>query len=271
MEVLTILGYIGALATGLILGMLGGGGALLSIPVLVYFFHIDAATATGYSMFLVAVAGWVGSVQNFRKQLIDFRALAYYTIPSVVTVYLVRRFVMPNLPDVFFSIGNYQVDRDHFILYLLAIVMVFIGYRMINAGKKEQPEGGTNIIHLPKLTISAVLIGFFIGVVGAGGGFLMTPVLIYFAGLPIRKAISTSLVLVALNSSIGFLGDIHGNENLDWKFLVVFSAFSITGVISGIYFSESIDNIKLKKYFGWFVLFVAAIIVVKEAFFKHGV
>ena len=141
MDVLTILGYIGALATGLILGLLGGGGALMSVPVLVYFFHVDAATATGYSMFLVAVSGWVGSVQNFRKQLIDFKALAYYTLPSIATVYSVRRFVMPNLPDVFFSIGSYEVDKDHFILYLLAIVMVAIGYRMVNAGKQEQPEG----------------------------------------------------------------------------------------------------------------------------------
>ena len=268
MDVLTILGYIGALATGLILGLLGGGGALMSVPVLVYFFHVDAATATGYSMFLVAVSGWVGSVQNFRKQLIDFKALAYYTIPSIATVYSVRRFVMPNLPDVFFSIGSYEVDKDHFILYLLAIVMVAIGYRMVNAGKQEQPEGDTKLIHLPKLIISAVLIGFFIGIVGAGGGFLMTPVLIYFAGLNIRKAIATSLVLVALNSTMGFIGDIHGNENLDWKFLVVFAALSVTGVISGIYFSDRIDSLKLKKYFGWFILFVAALIVAKETFFK---
>lgn len=268
MDLLTVLGYIGALATGLILGLLGGGGALLSIPVLVYFFHVDATTATGYSMFLVAVAGWAGTVQNLRKQMINFKALAYYTLPSVATVYCVRRFVMPNLPDVFFTIGDYVVDKNHFILYLLAIVMFAIAYRMINADKKDQPEGSTNIIDIPKLIVSAILIGFFIGIVGAGGGFLMTPVLIYFAGLSIRQAIGTSLVLVALNSTIGFLGDIHGNENLNWKFLIVFSAFSITGVVLGIYASEGMDGHKLKKYFGWFILIVAIIIVVKETFFK---
>lgn len=268
MEVMMILGYIGALATGLILGLLGGGGALLSIPVLVYFFHVDATTATGYSLFLVAVAALAGTFQNLRNQMIDFKALAYYTLPSVATVYCVRRFVMPNLPDVFFSIGSYQVDKDHFILYLLAVVMIAIGMRMVNAEKQEHPEGGTHIIDIPKLIISAVLIGFFIGVVGAGGGFLMTPVLIYFAGLPIRKAIGTSLVLVALNYVIGFMGDIHGNDNLDWKFLIGFSAFSITGVVLGIYYSEKIDSIRLKKYFGWFILLVAVVIVVKETFFK---
>ena len=264
MDIFHILGYIGAVMTGLILGLLGGGGALLSIPVLVYLFHIPATLATGYSLFLVGLTATTGALQNIRKQLVDYTAVLYYGIPSAITVYCMRRFVMPALPNTFFTINNFTVDKNHFILFVLVLVMFIAAYKMITAKTEEDKDTASGSINYIKLPLYAVLVGGFLGLVGAGGGFLMIPALVLFANLPMRKAVGTSLVLVAANSFIGFVGDIHGNVAMDWKFLFLFSAFSIIGVLAGNYLQHFVKGNELKKYFGWFILLVALLMVVKE-------
>jgi uncharacterized membrane protein YfcA len=109
-----------------------------------------------------------------------------------------------------------------------------------------------------------VLIGAFLGLVGAGGGFLMVPALMYFANVPTKKAIGTSLLLVAVNSFIGFLGDMRSHVQIDWAFFATFAFFSVTGVLIGHYLATYIHNNKLKKAFGWFILITAVYIVIKE-------
>jgi uncharacterized membrane protein YfcA len=266
MELTHIIGYIGAVFTGFVLGLLGGGGALLAIPVLVYLFKIDASVATGYSLFLVGIAALSGAYQNIRKKLVDYNAALYYGIPSVVAVFTVRRFVMPNLPAVILQAGGYTIDKNHFILIILSVVMVIAAYKMITSG--PTPEESPHQVDHISLAFYAVLIGGFLGLVGAGGGFLMVPALIYFANLSPKKAIGTSLVLVAVNSFIGFIGDISTHEAMDWKFLISFAACSIVGVYAGHYMAGRIHNDKLKKYFGWFILVVAIYIVAKETIAK---
>ncbi len=266
MDIYQLLGYTGALLTGLVLGLLGGGGALLSIPVLVYLFHLDASVATGYSLFLVAVTASIGAVQNIRKKMVDYQAVLYYGIPSVISVYCIRRFVMPNLPDVIFNIGNYGVDKNHFILFILSVVMFGAGYKMFSAKESSEENAIAHPNQFIKLIFLAILIGSFLGLVGAGGGFLMIPALVYFANLPMKLAVSTSLVLVAINSFIGFLGDVHSSQHMDWKFLFLFSAFSVTGVFGGFYLQNKIDGTRLKKYFGGFMMAMALFIMVKETF-----
>ncbi len=264
MEITHLLGYAGAVATGLVLGLLGGGGALLSIPVLVYLFHIPASVATGYSLFLVGVTASSGALQNIRKQMVDYTAALYYGIPSVITVYVVRRFFIPNLPDVIFSAGSFTLSKDHLILFVLATAMFGVSYKMLTDKAEPDEKKAKHLNHRFMLIVSAVLIGTFLGLVGAGGGFLMIPALVYFVNLPMKKAIGTTLLLVAVNSFIGFLGDVHANANMDWKFLLIFSAFSVSGMFAGQYLGHFVNNYKLKKAFGWFVLVVATYIVVRE-------
>ncbi len=264
MDIFLILGYIGAILTGLVLGLLGGGGALLSIPVLVYLFHLPASVATGYSLFLVGITASSGAVQNIRKKLVDYYAVLYYGVPSTLTVYCMRRFAIPALPKQIFTIGSFTLDKNHLILFVLSIVMFGAAYKMITTRHEEEKDAPAGSIDRIQLALYAVLIGGFLGLVGAGGGFLMVPALIYFAHLPMRKALGTSLVLVAANSFIGFLGDVHSNANMDWKFLFLFSAFSIAGVFTGTYLQRHIRAEQLKKYFGWFILLVAVFMVVKE-------
>jgi uncharacterized protein len=254
---------LGATLTGIVLGLLGGGGALLSIPVLVYLFHIEPQLATSYSLILIAVSASSGAYQNIRKKLVDYNAALYYGIPSVISVYVVRRWVMPNLPKVIFSIGNYSVDKNLFILIVLAVVMFIAAYKMITSKNADGDEKEHTINHL-HLAFFAVLIGAFLGLVGAGGGFLMVPALMYFANVHTKKAIGTSLVLVSVNSFIGFAGDLRSNVQIDWPFFFTFLFFSVTGVLIGHYLATYIHNNKLKRYFGWFILITAVFIIAKE-------
>jgi len=268
MEISIIIGYIGAFLVGFVLGLLGGGGAMLSIPVLVYLFHIQPITATGYSLFLVGVAASLGAVQNVRKKMIDYSSALYYGIPSVLSVYLMRRFIIHRLPDTLFSIGNYEVGRDNFILVIFAMVMFAAAYKMIFSAEVEEHTGIPTTADRARLVLYAILVGIFSGFVGAGGGFLITPVLIYQARLSVKKAIGTSLVLVAVNAFIGFIGDLGATSNMDWKFLLTFSAFSIAGVIIGSRVGEKVHNKHLKQYFGWFIVAIAIWIIIRETLLK---
>jgi uncharacterized membrane protein YfcA len=268
MDIYQTLGYVGAFFTGLVLGILGGGGAMLSVPVLVYLFHLEASVATGYSLFLIGVTAFSGTFQNIRKDLVDYKVALYYGLPSIVSVYVVRRFLIHWLPDVIFTVGSYSVDKDHFILTFLSVVMFGAAYKMITDNPAGNTDNEAHPVNYFKLALYAVFIGTFLGIVGAGGGFLITPALVYFANLPIKKAIGTSLLLVSVNSFIGFAGDLGANPHFDWPFLFTFSGFSIAGVLAGSYFSRFINGSKLKKTFGWFILVMAVYIVVRETFLK---
>lgn len=263
MDILHIIGYLGAVLVGFVLGLMGGGGALISIPILVYLFHIEVSVATSYSLFLIAITASSGAYHNIRKNLVDYNAALYYGIPSVISVFAVRRWVMPNLPKVIFTIGNFPVSKSLFILVVLVIVMVMAAYKMIVSNDAELDKTEHKINHF-RLSFFAVLIGSFLGLVGGGGGFLMVPALIYFANVHLKKAVGTALVLVAVNSFIGFLGDLSSHIQIDWALFATFLFFSIGGVFIGHYMVAYTQGNKMKKYFGYFLLVVAAFIVIKE-------
>ncbi|PZQ77848.1 MAG: permease, partial [Flavobacterium johnsoniae] len=114
--------------------------------------------------------------------------------------------------------------------------------------------------------IQIFMVGVVIGLVGAGGGFLIIPALVYLARLPMKKAVGTSIFIIAINSLIGFTGDI-GNIAIDWRFLFIFSFISILGIFAGIYLNKFINEKNLKKGFGWFVLTMSILILTKELLF----
>jgi uncharacterized membrane protein YfcA len=265
MDAAQVFGYFGAFLTGLILGLLGGGGALISIPVLVYLFHIEASVATGYSLFLIGITASTGAVTNLRKKTVDLPTLLYYGLPSVVSIYCMRRYIVPAIPDVIFQIGAYQLTKNNLILTLLSVVIFAVAYNMISTNKvASDNEHHSNYT---KLIATAIFIGAFLGMVGAGGGFLMIPALFHYANLDMKKSIGTSLVLVAINSFVGFWGDVHSNQTMEWSFLFAFSSFSVVGMFTGSYWAGKTDNRLLKKYFAWFMLAVGSYILIKEIFF----
>lgn len=259
-------GYIAALFIGIILGITGGGGSILTVPTLVYILNYNPIIATAYSLFIVGTTSGFGAIQNFRKGLVIPKTAFQFAIPSVIGVYLTRKFIVPGIPDVVFYFGSLKLSKATFLMLLFGVVMFMAAYSML---KKRQ---GKQLIEAAPKSIAVVVVqmffvGILIGLIGAGGGFLIVPALMKFAKLPIKKAIGTSLLIITLNSLIGFTGDIQ-NMVIDWSFLLIFTAISVIGIFVGIYIQQFINEKHLKKIFGIFVLLMSFFILYKEFFHK---
>ncbi|WP_299362791.1 sulfite exporter TauE/SafE family protein [Winogradskyella sp.] len=267
MELGEILGYSGALIVGLVLGLIGGGGSILTVPIFVYFIGLNPILATAYSLFVVGVTSIIGAFQNFKKGLVDVKTAVIFAVPAFIAVYLTRRYLVQMIPDVVFSIGNFDVTNNIFIMVLFAIIMLMASFSMIrnNRDALEKTESETQEFNYPLIAIEGLVVGVLTGIVGAGGGFLIIPALVLLAKLPMKKAVGTSLLIIAVKSLIGFLGDLS-NLKIDWPFLIVFTSISIVGIILGVYLSKFISGKKLKKGFGYFTLIMAAYIIYKELF-----
>lgn len=261
METIEIFGYIGALVVGLVLGLIGGGGSILTVPLLVYVLGYNPIIATAYSLFVVGSSSLVGSIQKIRSGLADIKIGLAFSFPSFLAVYLSRRYLVPGLPNVFFEFGNISITKELVIMTFFAIVMLMASLSMIK--NKKEDEHPTVKQPYYKTFIQGIAIGTITGIIGAGGGFLYVPALVLWANLPMKKAVGTSLIIITLNSLIGFTGDMQ-TINIDWFFLLVFSFFTIIGILFGVFLSKYISGKKLKKGFGWFTLIMAIYIFYKE-------
>ena len=259
---LEVLGYFGALLIGIILGITGGGGSILTVPTLVYILNYNPIIATAYSLFVVGTTSGIGTIQNFKKGLVVPKKAIQFAVPSLIGVYLTRKFIVPKIPDVVFYFGSLKLSKDTFLMILFAVVMLIAAYSMLKNNKKNE------LIEITTKSITVVIIqlffvGVLIGLIGAGGGFLIIPALLNFAQLPIKKAIGTSLLIIAINSLIGFIGDVQ-NTIIDWTFLLIFTTISVAGIFIGLYIQKFINEKMLKKLFGVFVLIMAIFILYKE-------
>jgi uncharacterized membrane protein YfcA len=255
-----ILGYVGALFIGLVLGLTGGGGSILTVPILVYLMSINPVTATAYSLFIVGTTSTFGAIQNYRKNLVDIKNGFIFAIPSFIAVYLTRKFIVPRIPEIIIE-SPILITKDTFLMLFFAVIMVFGALSVLK--KKTQNTNNEEKRNLILIGIQTFTIGIIIGLVGAGGGFLIIPSLILFAKLPMRKAVGTSLFIIAMNSLVGFIGDVQ-NLEIDWMFLLIFSAISVVGIFTGMYLTKYTNESQLKKIFAYFVLVMAAIILLKE-------
>lgn len=267
MELVEIIGYIGALIVGLVLGLIGGGGSILTVPILVYFLGFSPIVATSYSLFVVGSTALIGTFRNIRKKTIDFKTAIIFAIPSILTVFMMRSLVIPNLPDILFSVGSFQLTNSLFIMLVFALIMLLAGWSMIKSkdisADSEIKEYDNS--HYLAIGTQAIGIGALAGLVGAGGGFLIVPALVLLVKLPIKKAISTSLFIIAIQSLIGFLGDLN-TIAIDWNFLIKFTIISIIGIFIGLALSKKISAKGLKRGFGYFTLIMAIYITFKELF-----
>jgi uncharacterized membrane protein YfcA len=263
MDLVMLIGFTGALFIGVILGLIGGGGSILTVPIFVYILGINPIIATAYSLFVVGSAALVGAVRNAQKGMVDFKTGIIFAIPAFITVYLTRKFVVPTIPQELFSVGDFMVTKDIGIMIFFALIMILASFSMIK-GRKESNEQEVQY-NYPLIIIEGLVVGFLTGIVGAGGGFLIIPALVLLAKLPMKKAVATSLMIIAIKSLIGFLGDVQ-NIEIDWTFLLGFTAISVIGIFIGLYLNKFIDGKKLKKGFGWFVLIMGIYIVLKEIF-----
>jgi uncharacterized protein len=263
-----IFGYIISIFIGIALGLIGGGGSILTVPVLVYLFEVDAVTATAYSLFIVGLTSAVGSVSYFKNGLVNIKTVVIFGIPSIIAVFLTRAYIVPAIPKVVFNIGNFTVTKSIVMMILFAILMIAASYSMIKKNKKETEENiRAQIFNYPIILLEGTVVGILTGLVGAGGGFLIIPALVILSKLPMKEAVGTSLVIIAAKSLIGFWGE--GNETIiNWTLLTKVSTFAIVGIFIGTLLSKKIDGAKLKPAFGWFVLVMGIYIIIKETIFK---
>lgn len=255
-----ILGYFGALAIGIVLGLTGGGGSLLTVPILVYILHIEPVVATAYSLFVVGATSSIGSYKNYKLGNVDIQKGLLFAVPSLIGVFLAQAFLVPLLPDIIFKSTAIEITKGSFLMIFFSIIMLLAAYSMLRKRKNVVKSKEISRFHF---IAQNFVIGIIIGFVGAGGGFLIIPSLVLLVNFPIRKAIGTSLFIITLNSLIGFLGAL-GNITIDWVFLLKFSLLSILGIFLGMEIGKKSNERLLKKVFAYFVLFMALIILVKE-------
>lgn len=262
-----IIGYIASVFIGISLGLIGGGGSILTVPVLVYLFGIGAEMSTAYSLFIVGTTALVGGIRNASLGNVNYKTALVFTPPAFVAVYATRAYLVPAIPDHIARIGSFDLTKDIAIMVFFALVMLMASVSMIRNKRKDggEDENQEPQFNIPAIIIEGVVVGVLTGIVGAGGGFLIIPALVLFAKLPMKKAVGTSLLIIAAKSLIGFLGDVqrYGSE-LDWTLLLSVTAIAVFGIFIGIYLTKFIDGKKLKKGFGWFVLLMAVYIIVKQ-------
>lgn len=259
-----IIAYIASVFIGISLGMIGGGGSILTVPVLVYLFGISPLMSTSYSLFIVGSTSLVGACSNYREGAVKIRTALLFGSTSITTVFLTRKFLIPLVPHDLFSIGAFRVTEPLLTMMLFAVLMLAASVGMIKS--KERKPGCMecdlkgNVI---RMLLSGVGIGLTTGFLGAGGGFLLIPTLVLVLGMPMKEAVGTSLLIIALNSLIGFAGDL-GHLIIDWVFLFKITGIAVAGILIGSVLAKRVNAGYLKKGFGWFVLAMGIYIISTE-------
>lgn len=265
-------GYIGAAIIGISLGLIGGGGSILTVPVLVYLMGVEPVLSTAYSLFIVGTSSLIGGIRYARKGLVHFKTGIVFTIPAFLAVYITRLFLVPSLPEILISTPYFTITKNTGILLFFAMLMIVASISMIYNGRKqkipdEQQETGDLNLNFPMIILEGTVVGVLTGLVGAGGGFLIIPALVLFAKLPMKMAVGTSLFIIAAKSLIGFVGDVQADQPINWPFLLMFTLIAVTGIFIGSYLAHKINGNKLKKGFGWFVLAMGAFMIIRELFY----
>ena len=265
-----IIGYLASVLIGISLGLIGGGGSILTVPVLVYLFHVEPVQATAYSLFIVGASSLVGAWPKYKQGFVDLKTAIIFGIPSIVSVYATRILLVPAIPSDLGEFGGLLVTKSLMMMLLFAILMIAASFSMIRSksSKETITEDGQKF-NYPLILLEGALVGMLTGLVGAGGGFLIIPALVMLSKLPMKQAVGTSLLIIAAKSLIGFTGDL-GNGTMNWTLLLSVSALAIAGIFLGDRLSKRIDGNQLKKGFGWFVLVMGLYIIVQQLFFPIG-
>lgn len=255
-----LLGYVASILIGISLGLIGSGGSILAVPILVYLFNVNPQLATTYSLFIVGVTSFVGMVKHFKLGNLNLNAALFFAIPSVLSLLVVRKLILPSIPQQLFTINNIIITKDILLMLVFAVLMIAASLSMI----KKRIDATPQRVEFIKLIFVGILVGFVTGFLGAGGGFLIIPALLFMGSLSMKQAVGTSLLIVFINSSIGFIGDVYKGIFFNYQLLVTITLIALIGMFIGTALSKKIKGDKLKPIFGWFVLVLGVFIVIKE-------
>ena len=257
-----LIGYLCAILIGVVLGLLGGGGSILTVPIFVYILGVSPILATSYSLFVVGFTAMVGVYKNYKKSMVDVKTGVVFAVPAFIGVFIARKFLLPKIPNEIISVSNFLLTKDIMIMLLFSVLMFIAAFFMIKGQKeinyREEIEHKNFL-----LVFDGLIIGILTGIVGAGGGFLIIPALVFFTKLSMKKAVATSLMIISLKSLVGFTGDL-GQLKIDWLLLISFTAISVIGIFIGIYFNQFIQERQLKRGFGFFILTISILIIFNE-------
>lgn len=261
-----IVGDILVIIIGISLGLIGSGGSILAVPLLVYIYGIPPMQATAYSLFIVGITAAVGVLRHRKMGNVEIKRTTYFAIPALIGMLVARKYILPAVPHIIGAGDNFIITRDVLIMVLFAGLMLLASFSMIYKPhvEKEYP------LQVTKLTLLGGIIGVVTGFLGAGGGFLIIPSLVFFAGLPMKKAIGSSLLVISCNSLLGFFNDVLHGSPFDYYFLAKMAAFAIVGMFIGTALSMRVHNDGLKRGFGWFVLSMGVFILAKEIFARRA-
>lgn len=238
-----------AVFVGITLGLLGGGGSILTVPFLAYVAGMDAKQAIATSLLVVGVTSAIGAISHGRAGRVQWRTGLIFGAAGMAGAYgggLLARFV----PGSVLLIG-------------FAVMMIATAIAMLRGRKNIEAIHGAPRVPVPKTIGEGLIVGLMTGLVGAGGGFLVVPALALLGGLPMPIAVGTSLVVIAMNSLAG-LGGYLSSVQIDWAVAGAVTAAAVLGALLGTRLTAKVDPDALRKYFGWFVLAMSSVILAQE-------
>jgi uncharacterized membrane protein YfcA len=191
---------------------------------------------------------------------IDYKTVLLFGIPSVVVLFIMRRWLVNLMPPVIFRSGATVITKAVFIMGVFSVLMLLAGWSMIKQNRYTPAKEKQNIT---RLIIQGCITGAVTGFIGIGGGFIIVPSLVLFAGLPMKRAIGTSLTIIIINCIIGLLGNLDAFASLNFIFLFSFAAFAVLGILLGTWATRFISDKKLKPIFGWIILSMSIVVFIR--------
>jgi len=241
------LGYALSVLIGVALGFFGGGGSILTVPLMAYVFGLDAKIAIASSLLVVGAASLSAAAQHWRAGNVDLRTAALFGAAGMTGAY---------------AGGRVATYLDGSLLLLMFAVMMAITALAMWRGRRAPPESAVH--RSPRrLLAQGLAVGVFTGLIGAGGGFLIVPALALWAGLKMQRAVGTSLAIIVLNCAAGFAGYVN-HVQVPWRLVAIVALTAIVGSFAGSAFARRVNPASLRRAFAGFVLAMAALILVRE-------
>jgi hypothetical protein len=259
--------YIFALLIGITLGLMGSGGSILTLPVLVYIKGMPTQEGIEDSMFIVGIVALAGMIRYAFKKEVSYVLALIVVFPSLLTVYLTRKYFLPLIPETLLSFSGWSLSKNMLLMGIFALVMITAAWMMLRNSSTNHITVHTSLKQKLLAVISGSFVGVITGLVGAGGGFLIVPSLVNGLGIDMRKAVGTSLFIIFINTWWGFFSD-GVRANTDWNYLLIFSGIAIAGMLLGVWISGKMNAAALKKGFGYFIIVMGLFILVKEFLFQ---
>ena len=237
-----------AVAIGIALGLLGGGGSIITVPVLVYAAHVPAKEAVAMSLAIVGATSLLGAWMKWREGMVHGWAAMLFGSTGVVGALLGSQLTPLVSPQI--------------LLLIFAGMMLLVAVRMLRQGDQmELPPAAQ--CQPWRCTFAGAGVGLVTGFIGVGGGFLIVPALTHFGRIPLKKAIGTSLVIITVNSFGGLVGHL-GHGAVNWRLTGIFLGMAVLGMTAGVKLAKKISKKRLSRWFAWFVIAVAIYVVARN-------